>query len=228
VNSPDVEQVLGVDACHRVGSFRFVLSDRHWEWSDEVAAMHGYEPGTMQPTTELLLSHKHPEDRDEVAAALSETVEKGEPFCSRHRIVDTAGRVRQVLVVADQDLDEDGNPLGTSGFYIELDDDTEQSGAGAHPVEQADLADIVRSRAAIEQAKGALMLVYGINADRAFDVLTWRSQESNVKLRFLAQQLVAEFTEAVNAPTGLRSVFDHLLLTVHKRIDDPAGSSQQA
>lgn len=35
------------------------------------------------------------------------------------------------------------------------------------------------------------MLVYGINADRAFDVLTWRSQQTNTKLRTLAQNIVA-------------------------------------
>jgi hypothetical protein len=34
--------------------------------------MHGYEPGTVQPTTALVLSHKHPEDYEQVAATLDE------------------------------------------------------------------------------------------------------------------------------------------------------------
>ena len=46
-----------------VGAFRFWFIGQRWEWSDEVALMHGYEPGSVVPTTELLLSHKHPEDR---------------------------------------------------------------------------------------------------------------------------------------------------------------------
>ncbi|MFF0813653.1 PAS and ANTAR domain-containing protein [Rhodococcus sp. NPDC003318] len=215
----DVDRVLGTGRCHRVGSFRFTLRDRRWEWSDEVAAMHGYPPGEVTPTTELLLSHKHPADRERVSGALADTVEKGEPFCSRHRIVDTAGRTRHVLVVADREFDDHGDLLGTAGFYVELDtQDEPRPGDGRAAPDETMLADLLASRAAIEQAKGALMLVYGIDADRAFDVLTWRSQESNVKLRLLAQQLVAEFTEAVNAPSGLRSLFDHLLLTVHERI----------
>jgi AmiR/NasT family two-component response regulator len=45
----------------------------------------------------------------------------------------------------------------------------------------------------IEQAKGMLMLVYGLDAAAAFDLLRWRSQESNIKLRRLAQQLVEDF-----------------------------------
>jgi hypothetical protein len=49
-----------------VGSFRFWFAGERWEWSDEVARMHGYEPGSVAPTTKLLLSHKHPDDREHV------------------------------------------------------------------------------------------------------------------------------------------------------------------
>lgn len=205
----DVNQVLGGGSCQRVGSFRFTLSDQRWEWSDAVAAMHGYLPGAVTPTTELLLTHKHPDDRDEVAATLTETVENGEPFCSSHRIVDTAGRVHHVLVVADRELGVDGEPVGTSGFYIEVDDDIDDTADPVHDAAQRAgdaAADMVRSRAAIEQAKGALMLVYGINADRAFDVLTWRSQESNVKLRPLVhrhEQVVEHRPQACRRVHGM-------------------------
>jgi hypothetical protein len=37
-----------------VGSFRFWFVGQTWEWSDELARMHGYEPGEVVPTTELL------------------------------------------------------------------------------------------------------------------------------------------------------------------------------
>ena len=40
------------------GSFKYDAREDRWEWSDEVAVMHGYEPGTVTPTTELVLSHK--------------------------------------------------------------------------------------------------------------------------------------------------------------------------
>ena len=36
------------------------------------------------------------------------------------------------------------------------------------------------------------MYVYQVEADAAFDVLNWRSQETNVKLRALAEQLLAD------------------------------------
>jgi AmiR/NasT family two-component response regulator len=76
----------------------------------------------------------------------------------------------------------------------------------------------MESRATIEQAKGALMVVYRISADEAFAMLQWRSQETNTKLRALASQIVAELDTLQHQPDALRRQFDHLLLTVHERV----------
>jgi GAF domain-containing protein len=48
----------------------------------------------------------------------------------------------------------------------------------------------MKTRAAIEQAKGILMERYKITEDRAFAVLTRASQTSNIKLRTIAQDLI--------------------------------------
>ncbi len=57
-----------------------------------------------------------------------------------------------------------------------------------HEVEH--LRRALSSRAQIDQAKGVLMLRYGISADRAFEVLVRWSQQANVKLRVLAGALL--------------------------------------
>lgn len=62
------EDGLAAVSHERTGWFRFCFDDHRWEWSDEVQRLHGYEPGTVTPSMEPLLSHKHPEDRDKVAA----------------------------------------------------------------------------------------------------------------------------------------------------------------
>ena len=82
-----------------IGSFKFFFVGQRWEWSDEVARMHGYEPGTVEPTTDLLLSHKHPDDRRLVQDLLDHTLHTGESFSSRHRFLDTGGNEHDVLVV---------------------------------------------------------------------------------------------------------------------------------
>ena len=204
-----------------IGTFRFWFVGQRWEWSDEVARMHGYEPGTVEPTTKLLLSHKHPDDRAHVQELLDHALQSEESFSSRHRFIDTAGTVHDAIVVADRMLDESGAVLGTEGYYIDLTDTFDET---RQQVLDTALPDLFESRAAIEQAKGVLMTVYRVSAEQAFGVLQWRSQETNVKLRALAKQLLAEVGTLPAPAAILQSQFDHLLLTVHERIPpEPAG-----
>jgi hypothetical protein len=198
-----------------VGTFRFWFVGQRWEWSDEVARMHGYDPGAVVPTTKLLLSHKHPDDRAHVQDLLDYALQSEESFSSRHRFLDTAGNVHDAIVVADRMLDDSGTVVGTAGYYIDLTntfDETRQE------VLDEALPDLFENRAAIEQAKGVLMYVYRVSPEQAFRVLQWRSQETNVKLRALAKQLLAEVMNLPSPAAAAQSQFDHLLLTVHERI----------
>ncbi|MFI9633706.1 PAS and ANTAR domain-containing protein [Nocardia sp. NPDC051929] len=215
-NALALDQVIGTGRPQSVGSFRFWFADQRWEWSDEVASMHGYAVGTVTPTTELLLKHKHPDDREAVASALARSIADAEPFSSRHRIIDTAGAVHHVVLVADRMIDDSGLVVGTSGYYIDVTDTLAE-----HRQETLDdaLPELYAARAVIEQAKGALMLIYGVGPEQAFRVLSWRSQETNVKLRKLAARLVADLPGLASVTVGLRTEFDHLLLTAHERID---------
>jgi GAF domain-containing protein len=54
------------------------------------------------------------------------------------------------------------------------------------------LAEAIRSRAIIEQAKGMLMAEHRIDAQQAFELLRTISQKTNVKLRDVARRLVEE------------------------------------
>ncbi|ORW48556.1 transcription antitermination regulator [Mycobacterium parmense] len=198
-----------------IGAFRFWFVGQRWEWSDEVARMHGYEPGSVEPTTKLLLSHKHPDDRAHVQELLDRALHAEESFSSRHRLIDTAGRVHDAIVVADRMHDETGAVVGTAGYYIDL---TSTFDAARQEVLDAALPDLFENRAAIEQAKGVLMYVYRVSAEQAFGVLQWRSQVTNVKVRSLAKQLLDEIATLKAPVAAQQSQFDHLLLTVHDRI----------
>ena len=199
-----LERAMGTGDPQRVGSFRFYIDGQRWEWSENVERLHGYEPGTVTPTTDLILSHKHPDDRQDVAHVLDRVIE-GEPFSSRHRIIDTAGRTHWVIVVGDRMLDEAGNVIGTSGFYVDI-TETLQS-----DISEA-VSKVSETRAEIEQAKGLLMAVYGISADRAFDILVWRSQETNIKVRDVARRFIVAM--AGTLPAGVRAQVDHTLLHI--------------
>lgn len=174
--------------------------------------MHGYETGEVTPTTELVLSHKHPDDAPGVAALIEDVRRHGRAFSSRHRIIDTAGRVRVVVVVGDLMRDHDGRVLGTEGFYVDITHDYETDVRGA--VDDA-VADLAENRIAIEQAKTIMMLAYGITAERAFEVLVWRSQETNTKVRALATQFVRDVLAMAPVGSNFARQIDQLLLSAH-------------
>jgi PAS domain S-box-containing protein len=210
----DVEQALAGGSPQRAGWFRFYFADQRWEWSEQVQRMHGYEPGSVTPTTELVLSHKHPDDRGQVAATIDEILGTHKAFSTRHRIIDTSGNVRYVVVVGDQLQDDQGDVIGTHGFYVDV---SPLSDREREDLVTAKLAEITEQRAGIEQAKGMLMLIYGISDDAAFDLLRWLSQEANIKLRPLAEQIAEDF-RGIGPKLTSQSEFDHLLMTAHSRI----------
>jgi hypothetical protein len=71
-----------------------------------------------------------------------------------------------------------------------------------------------------QQAKGVLMHIYRIDSTAAFDLLKWRSQETNIKLRALAEQLLTDVRTLGRDDelASYRSTFDRLLLTIHQRV----------
>jgi PAS domain S-box-containing protein len=199
---------------NRIGSFRYFRDDSRWEWSEAVARMHGYAPGQVEPTTALVMSHKHPDDAAEIALLIEAMSVGTQAFSSRHRVIDTHGDIHAVLVIGEPLCARNGTVIGCQGFYVDL------SAEDDHAIDAA-IADFAAHRAQIEQAKGILMVSYGISAERAFDILVWRSQETNTKLRTLAAQIVADFTTRLAVPSSVRQRADHLLLTAHQRVDPP-------
>lgn len=213
-SSADTNGHRAIRSRDRIGLFRYFRADDRWEWSDAVARIHGYTPGAVEPTTALVMSHKHPDDAAKVALLIEATAGHGKPFSSRHRIIDTSGHIHHVLVVGEQ-LCKDGAVLGSEGFYVDI------SNLGQDLAVDAAIADFTEHRSHIEQAKGILMAVYGIPAEHAFDILVWRSQETNTKLRKLVTQVIADFTERLDTPASIRERADHLLLTAHTRVGQP-------
>ncbi|NMO02988.1 ANTAR domain-containing protein [Gordonia sp. TBRC 11910] len=204
-----------------VGQFWYSFDDDHWEWSDEVARMHGYTSAAdVTPTTTLMLAHKHPDDKVRVEELIARIRTTREPFSSSHRLITCSGATLPVLVVADVETDDAGEPIGTTGYYIALSD--HEALAEAADVVHDELRRTVHEqveealarRLAIEQAKGVLKLIYRLDDQQAFELLKWRSQATNVKLRDLAEA-ICETLPTIELPSAARTQFDHVLLTAH-------------
>src|SRR5689334_14432301 len=190
----------------RVGRFTYNYNTDSWVWSSAVARMHGYEPGEVQPTTALVLSHKHPDDLAQVKALLKRS---SAPFSSRHRILTKSGEERKVVVVGEIVKDSLDEVVATRGFYIDV------TQAVENEIQQAltdELPAIVAHRAVIEQAKGMLMAIYDLPADAAFGVLRWRSQELNTKLHDVAVAIVNTVPSLLAVDSTARKPVDAFLM----------------
>ena len=219
----EIERALAVGAPERVGWFRYLFGNEQWEWSAEVQRMHGYQLGTVTPTTELVLRHTHPDEYRQIPGTLELIRQTGQALTSRHRIRDVQGRIHHVMIVGDQVCDDTRTVIGIQGFYIDI---TRTELYRRYRLSAA-VGRIRENRAAIEQAKGMLMLVYGVDASTAFELLRWRSEQTDVALAQLAEQIARDFHGARNGDTTLprQTTYDNLLLTAHLRT--PRNTSQR-
>ncbi|WP_323055472.1 PAS and ANTAR domain-containing protein [Mycolicibacterium sp. J2] len=214
-----IEQAVAGGSPQVVGTYAFYFAEdaagERWEWSPEVERIHGYAPGTARPTTELVLSHKHPDDLAHVVTTLNDIRQTRRPFSTRHRIIDTQGQIHEVVVIGERIRDEAGNVVGTRGFYLDVSSNREQQDAQITTA----VNDIMDRRTGIEHLCGMLMLIYRIDHNAAFGLLKWRSQETNTKLATFAAQLLHDIQElAYGEHLPERSVFDNLLMTAHWRV----------
>jgi hypothetical protein len=125
-DNPSLQQALTGGMLQHKGAYRFYFDKDRWEWSGEVERLHGYQPGTVNPTTELVLSHKHPEDYTPVAATLDDVRRTHKPFSTRHRIITVQGDTRDVIVIGERLHDDTGD---TDTFLL-----------GVHGAEYGDMA----------------------------------------------------------------------------------------
>lgn len=177
----------GAQPARPVGFYTYTVEDGQWTWSDGVYALHGYAPREVPATTEVLLRHKHPDDRVRAAAVLEDATTDGQPFSCYHRIIDRHETVRSVLSVGRGVLSAAGRVERVEGYFVDL-TDVRRSETQAD-VDVA-LARIAEHRETIDQAKGMVQLAAACTADVAFGMLRQRSQQANVKLHEVARRLV--------------------------------------
>jgi hypothetical protein len=166
-----------------VGEFSYDVPTDTWWWSSTLYTIHGFTPGEVVPTTALMAAHQHPDDRAGAVELITAAITAGKPFCSRHRIFDAQQRVHTVVTLGEGVRVDGGQIRQVRGYLIDVTDSLHRDIAAATSlaVEQS-----AETRAAIEQAKGALMITYGLDEDEAFALLRWHSQHTNIKLRDIA------------------------------------------
>ena len=185
-----IEHALARGASQQIGQYRLDVATGTWWWSSETYRVHGFEPGEVVPTTQLVLAHKHPDDRDRVRQILDEARATGEPFSSVHRIMDARGKERYLVIVGQGRRDPvTGMVVELLGYFVDI---TSTVAAGGEERAHRDIVAAAAGRGPIEQAKGILVATRGIDPDEAFALLKRASNDKNVRLRDLARVVVDE------------------------------------
>jgi len=184
----EVERALTLGVNHTVGRYRYDLATEEWWWSDETYRIHGFEPGDVVPTTALMLAHKHPEDLPSVPRATAYVAATGKPFSSVHRIMDARGQERTLAVVGQGRRDPDTRQVvELVGYFIDV---TPGIKAQANRAADRSIQAAAATRAPIEQAKGIIAFVLGIDAAEAFERMRSASNDTNVAVRDVARRIV--------------------------------------
>lgn len=191
-----------------VGRYVYRLADDHWWWSDEMFAIHGFEPGQVVPTTDLLMAHKHPDDLDFARLRFETALSRPMEVSCYHRIVTSQRKVRTILVAGESVAGPDGGVGELRGFFVDVTSARRQdlNGAVADAIEA-----VTQHRSAIEQAKGALMFAHGVDADDAFALLREASTRHNVKLNEIAARLVDGFATGQPVDSDPTRVLERML-----------------
>lgn len=198
-----------------VGTFGFDMVNGVLSWSDALFGIYGYEVDEVTPTKDLMLNACHSDDRAQAAAVIAATLESGIGCVNALRIITPSNDVRHIVVVGSGTKDSSGVTVEISGYVVDVSRNTKT--VVAESVNGA-VESVVASRAVIEQAKGALMLAFCVDADTAFGVLSWQSQMHNVKLRSLAEQVMLDLHGSDPLDGDLRANVSHLVLTAHERL----------
>lgn len=203
-----------------VGRYRIDAPSGAVWWSDEVYRMYGSEPGEITPTVDVIRARTHPDDRARVSRTALVSLRAGRPFSSAHRIVDPHGKARTVVVTGRGQLDEDGTIARVGGYVLDVSPVAREIlDREAHRA----VGRAMVSAAAVEQVKGALMAVRGLDEGEAGDVLGEVAARAGIPVHSAASQVVGELRSGTGDPDErLQAALD----AVHS-VDRPHGHEAQ-
>ena len=188
-----------------IGQFEWNTVTGVWSWSDGLYGLYGYEPRSVEPSLDRFLQHKDPRDLARIDAVFDRCLAQGGPFSCYHRVIDARGKHKIVVVVGYGERDaENTRTVLMHGFMVDV------TASGERETSQA-LQAALKNRGGIEQVKGAIMLVHGLDEDAAFALLRGHSQVYNKKVSAIVADLLAAFQDRSSSESISRAELDRML-----------------
>ncbi|MCZ2818862.1 MULTISPECIES: PAS and ANTAR domain-containing protein [unclassified Modestobacter] len=198
------------DVARLTGRFHGDLATEQWWWSPELHALYGMPDGSTLPGAQLLLAHVHPADRPGVQEALAVACTTGAAVTREHRVVRADGEQRTVVLACEPETDASGAVVALAGLVVDITEGRPPQPADEHvhqlETEVEQLRSAMASRAAIEQAKGVLMLLMSCGDQVAFDLLAHISSHTHRKVRDVAVAIVDSASGRHPLPDDVREI----------------------
>jgi diguanylate cyclase (GGDEF)-like protein/PAS domain S-box-containing protein len=103
-----------------VGSWTLEVGSGKLIWSDEIFRLFEIDSGQFSATYHAFLEAIHPEDRDAVNKAYTESLENRSPYEITHRLLMPDGRIKWVQERCVSEFDAAGKPLVSSGTVQDI------------------------------------------------------------------------------------------------------------
>jgi len=104
----------------RIGTWEWDVQSNEVYWSDNIEELFGLEEGTFRGTYDDFLELLHPDERELVAEAVREAIEKDKEYSIDHRIVLPDGTLRWMSENGEVQRDKNGNPLRMIGTVQDI------------------------------------------------------------------------------------------------------------
>jgi hypothetical protein len=170
--------------------------------------LHGLSADAALPCLQLLLDQMYPSDRPRVAQALAAAC-TGRTFSLELRAVRAGSPPRTLVLVGEPRADANGDVTGVEGVCIDLTDGrrgTEEDRVRELEMEVVQMRAAMASRAAIEQAKGIVMLLTTCGDQVAFDLLAHISSHTHRKVREVALAITESAAGHGRLPDDIRTI----------------------
>ena len=124
-------------AAGQLGTWRWDATTGKVTWDEQLERIFGLAPGSFDGTFETWVSLLHPDDRDEVLAAVDRATVEQSSYQVDHRVVWPDGTIRWLQGRGNVTFDESGNVTGTIGCTGDI---TERKHTELHTEKRADAA----------------------------------------------------------------------------------------
>ncbi|WP_305044759.1 PhnD/SsuA/transferrin family substrate-binding protein [Geoalkalibacter sp.] len=104
----------------RIGNWELDLTTNRLHWSLEIFHIFEIDPDRFTPSYEAFLDAIHPEDRDLVNQAYTQSLKDRQPYDIVHRLRFPDGRIRFVHERCSTTFSEDGTPLVSRGIVQDI------------------------------------------------------------------------------------------------------------